>query len=650
MLARDKHSLHEHIYYSSETKTEAGAVQAPASAINALMGKLGLAREVDRPETGETKLARDLTDPAWAVRVEAAQQLGKIGKQAPLELLLVTLRDEQSGVRAAAARALGHNPRQAAIPALVATLDDPEWLVRVEVVMALGSLPESAPLEPLLTAAHDGDAAVRAAAIWALGEVGTEQAVEQLQSALQDDDWSVREAATLALGQRAARAALPPLLSTRLDGSSSTIAPIRQPSPEMLPPLPPETAFTPRLHADGYLPLPKNVQTSAMSIGNSASLQTAETPAEYILSSKNRHQNILPETFKWPRKIEPQLIAVLGTIILVGVLVSWLVIIAWPRSTQAGVQSALALTIYHGHNSSVEKLAWSPDGVTIASADSRGMVRVWQANTGHTVTTYAQSGEVLALTWANPNTVLAAYAKVNKTLQVEELTIESGYTVQQRIFQRTNLPGIPAVADWAPDGETLAFDTGNGSIEIWNPITRMYVATIQSEQSQFQQLIWSPDGEQLASLSTNGIQIWDPSTDLNLQTLANSEQAAAVLWTPANVPGEDALVFVSNTGEITRWSELNSFQIFAPLIPQQTYNLENSRDFSITAITLSPDGEQLALATSDGIVQTRDATTLNLIDIYTGHSAQVNAIAWAPDGRSIATASTDTTVQIWQEL
>ncbi len=66
-------------------------------------------------------------------------------------------------------------------------------------------------------------------------------------------------------------------------------------------------------------------------------------------------------------------------------------------------------------------------------------------------------------------------------------------------------------------------------------------------------------------------------------------------------------------------------------------------------MALSPDGDQLLLATSDGNVQARDAASGNLVFIYTGHDAQVNDIEWSPDGLHIATASMDTTVQIWQE-
>src|SRR6185437_14696691 len=69
---------------------------APSPAVNAILGRLGLARESDEPEGNEARLARALTDPSATVRVEATQKLGKMGKHAPLELLVVALSDEQS--------------------------------------------------------------------------------------------------------------------------------------------------------------------------------------------------------------------------------------------------------------------------------------------------------------------------------------------------------------------------------------------------------------------------------------------------------------------------------------------------------------------------------------------------------------------------
>src|SRR5581483_9328594 len=201
----------------TEEQEQSSSTRAPTSAIDAIMARLGLARESDEPAGDASKLARDLTDPSWKIRIQATQRLGKIGKKAPLELLLVALNDQHDSVRAAAARALGRNPRPAAISALVKALSDKEWVVRTEAALALGQMGERAPLEALLSATRDQDAAVRAAAHQALGEVGAQSTLEPLGIALQDEDWSVREAAALALGRLDEHDALPVLLDARQD-------------------------------------------------------------------------------------------------------------------------------------------------------------------------------------------------------------------------------------------------------------------------------------------------------------------------------------------------------------------------------------------------------------------------------------------------
>src|SRR5216683_5171949 len=127
-----KHVSYQPIQPSGLPETETGSTRASASAVNALLGRLGLARTQAEPGADEETLIANLSDPSWAVRVSAVQKLGKMGKQAPLGLLLAALRDEQSSVRVAAARSLGRNPRQAAISALVIALEDHEWLVRAE--------------------------------------------------------------------------------------------------------------------------------------------------------------------------------------------------------------------------------------------------------------------------------------------------------------------------------------------------------------------------------------------------------------------------------------------------------------------------------------------------------------------------------------
>ena len=53
-------------------------------------------------------------------------------------------------------------------------------------------------------------------------------------------------------------------------------------------------------------------------------------------------------------------------------------------SAQTGKVSCM----YRGHSSYLLSVAWSPDGTYIASGDSGGIVQVWEANTGRNIVSY----------------------------------------------------------------------------------------------------------------------------------------------------------------------------------------------------------------------------------------------------------------------
>lgn len=166
-------------------------------------------------------------------------------------------------------------------------------------------------------------------------------------------------------------------------------------------------------------------------------------------------------------------------------------------TTASGPAQRTAIAGYHGHTSTVFTVAWSPDGMRIASGGNDNTVQVWDAKSGqHLLTHPGHTAPVRGVAWSLDGTHIASASR-DGTVQVWDAA--SGQAAP-----------IWDVA-WSPSGVCLASATGNTgeehpreTVQVWNAMTGHLLMSYPIPSSTAYadgtlSVAWSPDGMRLAS-------------------------------------------------------------------------------------------------------------------------------------------------------
>ncbi|KAJ5503990.1 hypothetical protein N7463_006864 [Penicillium fimorum] len=148
------------------------------------------------------------------------------------------------------------------------------------------------------------------------------------------------------------------------------------------------------------------------------------------------------------------------------------------------------LQTLEGHSHSVRSVAFSPDGLTLASGSRDNTIKLWDTATG---------------------------------------------------TQRQTLEGH---SDWvitvafSPDGLTLASGSRDNTIKIWDTATGTQRQTLEGHSDPISSVVFSPDGLTLVSGSDDStIKLWDTATGIQRQTLeGHLDRVSSVAFSPDGQP------------------------------------------------------------------------------------------------------------------
>ncbi|HEU5470904.1 MAG TPA: AAA family ATPase [Actinophytocola sp.] len=281
-----------------------------------------------------------------------------------------------------------------------------------------------------------------------------------------------------------------------------------------------------------------------------------------------------------------------------------------------------------GHNDRVWGVAWSPDGNLLASGSRDRTACVWDTYTGAALVSLdGHQGGIWGISWC-PVGPFIATGSYDGTARVWD--VRNGFVVASMNGHNRDVCGVA----WSNDGKFIATGSRDQTAKVWDAATGSEVLTLRGHRDGVWNVDWSPDGQFIATVSDDRTaRVWSASTGEQLVVIRGHQDR---IWGVSWSPDGRRLATGSRDKTARVWDSISGTELLT---------LRGHKD-GVASVKWAPSGQWLCTGSLDRTARVWDAREESIVAL-SGHRREVVAAVWSPDGQRIATGSDDRTARIW---
>jgi WD40 repeat protein len=316
-------------------------------------------------------------------------------------------------------------------------------------------------------------------------------------------------------------------------------------------------------------------------------------------------------------------------------------------NSDGGMESGSAFRRFRGHGAAIARLAWSPDGAYLATADAGHDIFIWRLSPDRQVAfDLRTSGGVAttAIAYSSAAHYLAALREDGDISIWQSQSLTPG-DVQLPLNETARLHGSSA----EPVGLACRYDGAlaaayrDGTIAVWPPDLH--------DQPQIARARWEPaqltftGGGSLLAMVTADRELYVTGAganglDFKSAMRLDPPQPARITWAVAAHPNDNLLSASYGGGQISVW-DLTDRRV--------VYLLPIVDPIAPLGLTVSPDGRFLGATGGDRYIKVYDLEKRSIwARLPTEAEETAGSIAFSPDGRLLAAIGSDNRLYIWQ--